>query len=180
MLYETGPLGNRFGMTSADQLRIYCILVPYPVETRNQNLLVSPLSRFFESASMYRNLAAVIGILVAAQVASAATPKRITVAGQLSGNTRVSAQCIVSSTGQVSGTGSLTGRNPNGTTYGYPFVIKTITTTTNKITLKGNFAVTGSPPITLTAAVPSGAMSFQYVINGRTVNYTGTGTASVR
>lgn len=149
-------------------------------ETEIQNHLISSLPIFHESDPMYRNLAAIVALLVASQVAWAATPKRITVAGQLSGNTRVSAQCTVSSTGQVSGTGSLTGRNSNGTTYGYPFVIKTITTATNKITLKGNFAVTGNPPITLTATVPSGAMSFQYVINGQTVNYTGTGTVTVR
>lgn len=130
---------------------------------------------------MHRILALSVAILLATQFALAAgTTKSISVTGKLSGDTSVSASCSVSSAGKASGAGRFSGKNTNGTTFSYPFTVNKVTTGLGTITLSGNFDIAGSPPITLTAAVPSGAQKFTYVVNGKIVTYTGTGTVMVK
>lgn len=125
---------------------------------------------------MHRIIGLAAAVLLVTQIALAAgTSRSISVTGNLSAGAKVSASCTVSSTGQASGTGRLF-----GTGYSYPFVVNKITTGQGTITLSGYFSVAGSPPMTLTAAVPSGNQTLKYVVNGRTITYTGTGTVTVR
>lgn len=120
-----------------------------------------------------------VAILLAGQVARAAGPvTSIAVDGQLSGGNNVSAACTIPKPGQITGTGSLSGTNPsNGYKYSYPFYINKLSTASGKITLSGNFVNIGYP-VTLTASVPSGPMSFTYVVNGKSYTLTGTGTVT--
>lgn len=130
---------------------------------------------------MSRTLGFAFAILLATSATLvAATAKNISVVGVLTGNTNVSASCTVSTNGTASGAGRLSGKNPNGTTYSYPFLINKVTTGTGTVTMTGYFNVSGRTPVTLTAAVPSGAQTFKYVVNGKTVVYTGTGTVTVK
>lgn len=130
---------------------------------------------------MYRMVAIALALVLATSATLvAATAKSISVVGVLTGNTNVSASCSVSTTGVASGAGRLFGKNSNGTPYTYPFIINKATTGAGTVTLSGYFNVSGNPPMTLTAAVPKGAQTFKYVINGNTVTYTGTGTVTVK
>lgn len=128
---------------------------------------------------MHRLVAVVSAVVLITSVSVyAATTKSISVSGNLTGGTKVSASCSVSSTGQASGAGQLYGTN-NGVPYSYPFNINKVTTSTNTVILSGYF-IANKAPVTLTAAVPSGAQTFKYVVNGKTVTYTGTGTVTVK
>ena len=128
---------------------------------------------------MSRILVLSTAFLLAEQTAPAAGPvTSIAVSGQLSGGNYVSATCAVSNLGQVNGSGSLYGTNPsNGYSYNYAFSITKLSTASGKLTLTGKFTSNGSP-VTLTASVPSGPMSFTYVVNGKSYTYTGTGTVT--
>ena len=119
-------------------------------------------------------------ILLLAQASPAlAQVKTINVTGQLNGGNFVSATCTVGNNGQFSGTGVLYGTNPsNGYSYKYPFTISGGSTASGKLVLTGK--MTAGPAVTLSATVPNGAMSFSYVIGGKTYTYTGTGTVTVK
>ncbi len=126
---------------------------------------------------MHRVLVWSAVVLLATQVALAAgTSRKVTVSGQLSGGTKVSVTCTVSSTGGVSGGGTL-----SGTGGSYPFTVTKFTTDTAKglITFTGHF--TGATyPLTLTAKFPNGAQTFSYVVNGKTVTLNGQGTVTIQ
>lgn len=130
---------------------------------------------------MTRNLVLFVAVFLTSQAAPVArADTKISVKGQLSGGAYVLAECTVSNTGQVGGTGKLFGTNANGYAYAYPFTIKRVSTANGKLILSGNFAVTGAPPVTLTASVPSGPQTFNYVVNGQTITMTGQGTVTVK
>ena len=129
---------------------------------------------------MVRFLILSLTVLLTAQAAPAfAQVKSIDVTGQLSGGNFVSAVCSVGATGQITGTGVLYGTNSsNGYTYKYPFIIKQGSTASGKLVLTGNFAFVGGYPVTLSASVPNGPLTFSYVVNGKTYTMTGTGTVT--
>jgi hypothetical protein len=107
--------------------------------------------------------------------------KFINVSGQLSGGSFVAAVCSVSSSGQINGTGVLYGMNPGtGYTYKYPFAISKGSTASGKLVLTGTFAGVPGSVVTLSASVPSGSMTFIYVVNGTSTTLTGNGTVSAK
>jgi hypothetical protein len=128
---------------------------------------------------MSRILVVSAAILLAEQAAPAAGPVTlIAVSGQLSGGNFVSATCAVPTPGQIGGARRLYGTNrSNGYSYSYAFNINQLSTAGGKLTLTGKFTSNGAP-VTLTASVPSGPMSFTYVVNGKSYTYTGTGTVT--
>ena len=128
---------------------------------------------------MVRFLALSLTVLLTAQAAPAFA-QSINVTGKLSGGNYVNAVCSVGANGQISGTGVLYGMNAsNGYTYKYPFAITKGSTTSGKLVLTGTLVGAGYP-VTLTCSVPSGPMTFAYVVNGNTYSFTGTGTVSVK
>ncbi|MBC8116257.1 MAG: hypothetical protein H7062_17860 [Candidatus Saccharimonas sp.] len=132
---------------------------------------------------MNRILVLSVAMLLASQAAPAAAPATsISVVGQLSGGNKVSASCTVGKTDLITGAGSLSGTNTsNGYKYSYPFNITKGSTTSGKLVLTGKFAPAyGGYPVTLTASVPSGSVSFAYVVNGKTYTLNGTGTVTVK
>lgn len=115
-------------------------------------------------------------LLLATQIAFAAvTTRKVIVDGQLTGGSKVQATCTVSSTGQASGAGKF-----SGPSYSYPFTINKVTSGAGTLTFSGNFTMAGAYPVTLTVSVPSGNQTFKYVINGKRVTLTGTGTATIQ
>ena len=126
---------------------------------------------------MTRRLAliAIVCLLASPVGLAAATSRTVAVTGFLNGGLKVSASCTVSSTGQPLGTGKLTAANGSS----YAFVINKISTGPGTVILGGYF-VANNAPLTLTAAVPSGAQTLKYVVNGTTVTLTGTGTVTIQ
>ncbi|MEK6262442.1 MAG: hypothetical protein AABP62_27910 [Planctomycetota bacterium] len=131
---------------------------------------------------MNRILVLSVALLLTAQAAPAAAPvTAIGVVGQLSGGNKVSASCTVGKTGLITGAGSLSGTNTsNGYKYSYPFNITRGSTASGKLVLTGKMTGANGYPVTLTARVPNGAVSFAYVVNGTTYTLTGTGTVTVK
>ncbi len=128
---------------------------------------------------MNRILVLSVAMLLTTQAAPAAAPaSAISVVGKLSGGNNVSATCAIGKNGAITGAGSLTGTN-NGYKYSYPFTITKGSTATGKIILTWNMTGVNYTE-TLTASVPSGAMSFAYVVNGKTYTLTGTGTVTIK
>ena len=123
-----------------------------------------------------------VAIMLAVQTAATAGPGlSIGVVGQLNGGNNVSASCSVSATGQASGAGALTGTNPsNGYKYSYPFTITKVASAPGKVILTGNLVAAPTVPVTLTATVPNGPVSFVYVIGGKSYSYTGTGVVTIK
>lgn len=130
---------------------------------------------------MFRFSTLAATILLATQTAVSAGPiTGVTVAGQLNGGTKVTAEVAISSSGAVSGTGALYGTNPsNGYNYRYPFTVTGLRSAPGNVVLTGKFDGLNAP-FTLTAAVPSGAQKFTYRINGTTATYVGTGSVTVK
>jgi len=139
----------------------------------------SALHFFFERVFlMVRLLALAFTVLLTAQAAPA-FGQVITVSGQLSGGNFVNVVCSVGADGQISGTGVLYGVNPsNGYTYKYPFTVTKGATTSGSSSCMGPLVGAGYP-VTLVTSVPSGPMSFSYVVAGKTYTLTGSGTVSV-
>lgn len=129
---------------------------------------------------MFRRLAlASLVCFVASQLGLAAdNSKSLSVTGNYPGGVKISASCTVTSIGQASGEGRLTGTN-NGTAFSYPFTVTAVKTAKGTVTLSGNFKANNAP-VTLTAAVPKGAQTFKYVVNGKTVTQNGQGTVTVK
>ncbi len=130
---------------------------------------------------MNRILVLSVALLLTTQAAPAATPaSAISVVGRLSGGNNVSASCTIGKTGLITGAGSLSGTNTSsGYKYSYPFTITKGSTASGKLVLTGK--MTGvNYPVTLTASVPNGPMSFAYVVNGKTYTLTGTGTVTLK
>ena len=127
---------------------------------------------------MNRILVLSVAMLLATQAAPAAAPATsISVVGQLSGGNKVSASCTIGKAGLITGAGSLSGSDPGSA--GYPFTITKGTTASGKLVLTGK--MTGvNYPVTLTASVPNGPLSFAYVVNGKTYTQSGTGTVTVK
>ncbi|MFO1040939.1 MAG: hypothetical protein U0941_04090 [Planctomycetaceae bacterium] len=123
---------------------------------------------------MHRVLAIIGIVLVASQIAFAATSKKIGVTGQLNGGMKVSATCTLTGNGQASGSGTL-----SGTGGSYPFTITGFSTAGGELTLTGKFNGVNYP-LTLTSKVPSGTQTFSYVVNGKTVKFTGTGSVTIQ
>lgn len=74
----------------------------------------------------------VTAVLVTSVSVYAAARKSVSVSGNLTGGTRVSASCSVSNTGKASGAGTLSSTN-NGITYNYPFTVNGLKTGTNTV-----------------------------------------------
>lgn len=136
---------------------------------------------------MVRFLALSLTVLLTVQ-ATPAFAQSITVNGKLSGGNSVSAVCSVGATGQITGNGVLSGTNPrNGYTYKYPFTIteepfeyqRKGAITSGKVVLTGTLVGAGYP-VTLSATVPSGAMTFSYIVKGQVITMSGTGTVTVK
>ena len=124
------------------------------------------------------SVAAVV-VLLSLDASAKAGDVTIQVDGQLAGGNFVTATCVVGNNGQVAGTGVLYGQNPvTGAKWRYPFVITKMSTAQGKLTLTG--ALNAGPPVTLTAAVPNGAMLFSYVVNGKTYSLAGQGGVVVK
>ena len=130
---------------------------------------------------MSRFLAVSAAILLASQAAFAGPVTGISVSGKLSGDKSLGVSCTVGKTGLISGTGSLTGKNTEtGTEFSYPFYISKGSTAKGKLTLTGKMTAVNGPAVTITASVPSGAVTFSYVVNGKTYSMTGTGTVTTK
>lgn len=119
-------------------------------------------------------LVAAVCLLATSVGLAAAKYKSISVSGNLNGGTNVSASCSVSSTGLASGAGKLYG---NG--YSYAFSVNKVTSGVNSVTISGKFTANNAP-VSLTARVPDGSQTFNYVVNGKTVTYTGVGTVTIQ
>ena len=113
-------------------------------------------------------------LLASPSLLAAATPKSISVSGNLNGGAKVTASCTLSTTGQTSGTGKFF-----GPTFSYAFRVTKVATEGKNVVLSGNFTGTNAT-FTLTTAYPSGAQTFGYVVNGHTTTYSGTGTVTVK
>jgi len=124
---------------------------------------------------MQRKVVFAVALLLVTQFAFAAATKTVVISGNYSGGAKVSATCTISSTGLVSGVGKFEGPG-----FSYPFTVKKVTSGAGTVTLSGNFTIASKPPITLTAAVPSGNQTFKYVLSGKTATYSGTGTVTVQ
>lgn len=125
---------------------------------------------------MVRLLALSFAILLAAQTSPAfAQVTSIKVAGQLAGGYNVSVVCSVSNTGAFSGSGALSAGYTS-----YPFAIKQGSTTSGKLVLTGNFTVGGGYPVTVSASVPNGPLTFSYIVNGQVIVMNGVGTVTAK
>jgi hypothetical protein len=120
-----------------------------------------------------------LAVVLTAQAAPAVA-QSVNVAGKMSNGAYVQAVCSVGSNGKLTGTGSLFGTNPaNGFAYKYPFIISNGSTGPGTLTLTGTIAGT-SYPVTLTATVPNGPMTFTYVIGSNSYTLTGIGKVTVK
>lgn len=124
---------------------------------------------------MIRFLVLSLAVLLVAQAAPAlAQTTSITVKGKLTDGNYVSAEVAVGKNGQVSGSGALIGTN-----FSRAFTITKASTTTGKLVLTGT--ITGANiPVTITATVPNGALSFSYLVNGNTYTLTGIGIVTAK
>jgi len=128
---------------------------------------------------MVRSIILSLAVLLTALAAPAFAQTSINVQGSLSNGSNVAAVCSIKN-GQVSGTGVLYGINPaNGYTFRYPFAITSLSTAKGQVILGGNIVGTNIP-VTLSATVPNGPLSFAYVVNGTTYTLTGMGTVTVK
>ena len=130
---------------------------------------------------MLRSLVLSMAVLLTAQAAPAfAQVTSINVTGKLTDGSSVSAVCSVGNTGQIMGTGALFGVNPsNGFAYKYPFSITKGSTASGKLVLTGTLAGAGYP-VTLSASVPNGPLTFTYVVNGKSYTMTGVGAVTAK
>lgn len=130
---------------------------------------------------MFRFLILSFAILMAVQAPADAGPiTGVSVAGQLNGGNTVSASVAIAANGQASGAGNFSGTNPaNGYKWSYPFAINKLSTAGGKLTLTGQMVGVGYP-VTLSATVPNGPLTFTYVVNGKAVSSAGTGVVSVK
>ncbi len=131
---------------------------------------------------MVRFLVLSLTVLLTALAAPAfAQAASINVNGKLANGAYVQAVCSVGADGTISGTGVLFGTNPsNGYKYSYAFVIKSGSTASGKLVLSGNFAFAGGYPVTLSASIPNGPLTFTYIVNGSSYTTNGVGIVSVK
>jgi len=128
---------------------------------------------------MVRVLALVLGVVLSAQAAPAFA-QSVNVFGKLDNGNFVNAVVSKGANGQFSGTGVLYGVNPsNGYRYQYPFSINRLATAPGQVILTGNMIGAGFP-VTLTATVPNGPLTFSYVVNGKTYTMAGTGSVTIK
>ena len=128
---------------------------------------------------MFRFLAMALTVVLATQAAPAFA-QSINVSGKLSNGNSVTAVCSVGANGNISGTGVMSGTNPSsGYSWSYPFIINKGVTKTGKLVLTGTFVGAGYP-VTLSATVPNGPLTFSYIVKGQVVTMSGTGTVTVK
>lgn len=124
---------------------------------------------------MQRTLAWMIAIVLATQVAFAATaPKKVVTSVAIPGGLKISTTTTVATNGHISGTGQISGPG-----FHYSFAITGMKTAKNTVILTGHFNVPGNPSFSLTATTPSGRQTFKYSIYGQSFTYAGTGTAVI-